>query len=279
MTGTAFSISNRHGDVIHGDIHTPASSEIAPLAIICHGFKGFKDWGMFPYAADVLASRGISVLRFNFSLNGIADDFMNFTALDRFERNTVCRELDDLGDIIDAIGTGDIVIPGTDCNRLAVIGHSLGGGVSIVKTSEDPRIRATVSWAGVSSFDRWGPKFKQQWRGQGRMEIQNTRTGQMMPMGIAMLDDLEQNAGRFDITAAATQLRRPLLLLHGEQDLSVPLEEGLRIRDAADLSLTVMHVIPNTDHTFGAVHPFTGTTPALDRVLDITTAWLLEKLT
>jgi uncharacterized protein len=278
MNSTDFNITNRHGDVIRGNIHSADANGHAPLAIICHGFKGFKDWGMFPHAADVLASRGITAIRFNFSLNGVGEDPLNFTMLDRFERNTVSREIDDLGDLIDAVTTGDLAVPGTDCGKLAVIGHSLGAGVCIVKTLEDVRIRAAVSWAGVASFDRWGPKFKKQWREQGRMEILNQRTNQLMPMGIAMLNDLEENETRFDVCGAARELRRPLLLLHGEQDVSVPIEEGQRIREAADPSLTTMHSIPNADHTFGAVHPFAGSTPALEQLLELTSGWLKQEL-
>jgi uncharacterized protein len=277
MINTEFAVTNRHGDVIRGNIHTAAVGESAPLLIICHGFKGFKDWGMFPFAAETLASRGISVLRFNFSLNGIDDDPLNFTALDRFERNTATRELDDLDDVINAVQAGMLAVERTDHKKLVVLGHSLGGGISIVKTAEDQRIRAAVTWAGVSTFDRWGPKIKKQWRELGRMEILNARTNQLMPMDVSMLDDLEANSKRLDIVAAAARIRCPLLILHGDQDVSVPLEEGLRIFAAATADHKTMHVIPNTDHTFGAVHPFAGSTPALDSVLDLTATWVLRE--
>jgi uncharacterized protein len=277
MNNKEFSITNRHGDVIRGNIHAAAVSENAPLLIICHGFKGFKDWGMFPYAAETLASRGISVLRFNFSLNGIADDPLNFTALERFERNTATRELEDLDDVINAVESGVLTVDRADPTKLAVLGHSLGGGICIVKAAEDARIRAAVTWAGVSNFDRWGPKIKKQWRELGRMEILNARTNQLMPMDVSMLNDLEANSERLDIVAAAGRIRCPLLILHGDQDVSVPLEEGLRMYHAATTDGKTMHVIPNTDHTFGAVHPFAGSTPALDSVLDLTAAWLLKE--
>ena len=68
--------TNRYGDPLRGNVHLPEGDAPSPVLVICHGFKGFKDWGMFPFAADVLASRGISVLRFNFSLNGIGEDLL-----------------------------------------------------------------------------------------------------------------------------------------------------------------------------------------------------------
>ncbi len=284
MNSTAFTITNRYGDVLRGNIHEPgagsehATGQGAPVIIVCHGFKGFKDWGMFPHAASDLAGQGFFVLRFNFSLNGIGDDDQEFTALDRFEQNTISRELDDLGDLLDAVTGGALTLHGADTGRIAVIGHSLGAGVSIVKTAGDARIRAAVSWAGVADFDRWGPKFKKQWREQGRMEILNVRTGQMMPMGLAMLEDLETHEREFDIPAAAARLGRPLLLVHGDQDVSVPMEESLRIAAAADPSLTNLHTIHNTDHTFGTMHPFAGPTSALESLLRKTGEWLRSAL-
>jgi uncharacterized protein len=262
-----FRITNRHGDSVRGDVHLPKTAAVAPLVIFCHGFKGFKDWGFFPHAATRFAEEGFIALRFNFSLNGVEDEFMEFTALERFARNTISRELDDLRDVIDAVSDGRIVPEGRFSGCIGVVGHSLGGGVAIVHAAEDDRIDAVASWAGVADFNRWGKKTRAMWKKTGRMEIENARTGQIMPMDVVMLEDLEANAARFDIPSAASRLVQPLLIVHGEQDLSVPLEEGRRIAAAADPAHSRLEIIPNTDHTFGVRHPFEHVTPAFSAVL------------
>lgn len=264
---TPFQLVNRHHDLIRANLHLPERTEGAPVVLLCHGFKGFKDWGFFPYAAEEFARNGFAAIRFNFSLNGVEDVEQEFTALDRFARNTVGRELDDLRDIVDAVHAGQVVPPACDRSRILLVGHSLGGGVVLVHAAEDKRIAAVVTWAGVADFMRWGKKTRQMWKRTGRMEIENARTGQMMPMDVVMLEDLEANAMRYDIPAAAGRLTQPLLVLHGEQDVSVPLEEGRRVFAAADPSRSRLHVLPNTDHTFGVRHPFEGPTPALESVL------------
>ncbi len=264
---TPFHIVNRHRDLIRGDMHLPAEIEDAPVVIICHGFKGFKDWGGFPYAAEHFALKGFAAIRFNFSLNGVEDSFMDFTALDRFAHNTISRELDDLHDLVDAVTGGTILPEACDTDRIALIGHSLGGGIAIVHASEDERIGAVASWAAVADFMRWGKKTRAMWRKEGRMEIENARTGQMMPMDVVMLEDLEANTERFDICAAASRMIQPLIILHGEQDVSVPIEEGYRIASAANPARSELVTIPRTDHTFGVKHPFEGATPAYKTVL------------
>lgn len=269
-----FVLTNRHGDPLRGDVHIPDGDAPSPVLVICHGFKGFKDWGMFPYAADYFARRGWIVVRFNFSLNGIGENPLEFTRLDNFRRNTASRELDDLDDIFAAIEANVIVPEKADATRLALLGHSLGGGISIVKASEDARVRALVTWAGVSTFDRWGPKLKEQWRADGVLEIQNARTGQMMPMGIGMLDDFEANLARLDILAAASRIDVPFLIINGEQDMAVPPDEARAIHRAAASMDASLVLIQQADHVFGAAHPFAGSTVALEGALNASAAFL-----
>jgi dienelactone hydrolase len=273
---TPFQITSLHGIPIRGDLHLPAVTDGAPVIIICHGFKGFKDWGGFSYAADYFASQGFAALRFNFSLNGVEDRFLEFTALENFARNTISRELDDLHDLIDAVCAKVFLPEEIDAGRIGLVGHSLGGGVVVVHASDDDRIGAVAGWAGVADFMRWGKKTRAMWRKSGRMEIENARTHQMMPMDVGMLEDLEANRERFDIPAAVSRLTVPLLVVHGEQDVSVPIEEGRRIAAAADPAHCLLHVIPNTDHTFGVRHPFEGPTPAFETVLGSTAAFFCE---
>ena len=265
---TAFQLVNRHHDIIRGNLHLPERRQGAPVVLLCHGFKGFKDWGFFPHAAQQFALHGFAAVRFNFSLNGVEEEEMEFTALDRFARNTVGRELDDLRDLVDAVDAGEVVPEDCDRGRIMLVGHSLGGGVAVVHAAEDHRISSVATWAGVADFTRWGKKTRQMWKRTGRMEIENARTGQMMPMDVVMLEDLEANAARYDIPAAAGRLAQPLLVLHGEQDVSVPIEEGRRIIAAAEPSRSRLHALPGTDHTFGVRHPFEGTTAALDVVIE-----------
>lgn len=43
--------------VVRGDFYEAASQPARGTLIICHGYKGFKDWGMFPHVAQALAEK------------------------------------------------------------------------------------------------------------------------------------------------------------------------------------------------------------------------------
>jgi uncharacterized protein len=269
-----FTIINTYGDPIRGDLHLPQHTAHAPVLVICHGFKGFKDWGSFPAIADAFARAGWLAVRFNFSLNGIGEDGMTFTRLDDFGRNTLSRELDDLGDVLDAVEARAIVPADADTSRIALLGHSRGGGVAILKAAEDARVTALVAWASVATFDRWGEETKRLWRERGLLEVMNVRTNQKMPLGVALLEDYEKNEPRLNVLPAMARIRVPILIVHGDQDLAVPVEEARQLYGAADRSLAELAIIPNADHAFGAAHPFQGIGPALATVLERTTLWL-----
>ena len=71
-----FELVNRRGEPLRGDVWRAASSRRGSAIVICHGFKGFKDWGFFPHTARELAARtGYPAVTFNFSGSGIGPDW------------------------------------------------------------------------------------------------------------------------------------------------------------------------------------------------------------
>lgn len=278
MTQTSFALTNRHGDVIRGNVHVPDAAVNAPVLVIVHGFKGFKDWGAFPAIADDFARNGIVTVRFNFSLNGIGDDDTVFTELEKFRRNTYTRECEDLADVIDRLVEGDLLPAAADRSHIALLGHSRGGGIALLHASRDRRVRAVAAWASVSTFDRWGPQLKAQWRERGLLEVMNQRTKQKMPLGLELLEDFERNHDTLDVPRAVSRLTIPLLIVHGEQDVSVPVEEAHVLRDAADPASTTLHIIPAADHVFGAQHPYAGMPDLMQQAIDRTRDWLRSAL-
>jgi dienelactone hydrolase len=84
MIHKEFILHSREGEKLRGDLRYEPSGKKKPAIIFLHGFKGFKNWGPFPFVCEQIASHGFISIAFNFSHNGIGEDFLNFTELDRF---------------------------------------------------------------------------------------------------------------------------------------------------------------------------------------------------
>jgi len=225
----------------------------APVVIFAHGFKGFKDWGTHNLVANYFAENGFRYLKFNFSHNGTtAQKPIDFADLIAFSDNTFSIELEDLHDVIDFACNGSSM---PAVNGVYLIGHSMGGGISIIQTAEDPRIKKLVTMASISSFGNlWPKEAEEQWRLQGIMYMLNKRTGQEMPLKATLLDDLKNNPGRLDILVKAAEITQPWLIVHGDKDETVPLSHAKELKK--DNKNARLFVIKGGDHTFGATHPY-----------------------
>jgi uncharacterized protein len=273
-TLTKHSIPGALGQILI-DIRAGGRISSRPAVLVLHGFKGFKDWGMFPHLAERLARAGFTAVSLNSSGSGV-DDAGDFSLPDRFGHNTFSAELEDLGRVVDAMVQGELGMPAP--SSLGIVGHSRGGGIAVLETAGDPRVRALVTWSAISRVERWSRDQLVAWRTIGHTEIQNARTGQILPLYTDVLDDMEQNASELDIEAAAGRISVPWLIIHGTEDESVGFSEAEILKAASDSGTTRFLPIERAGHTFGATHPWRSATPELEKVFDATIAWFAAYL-
>lgn len=276
---TPFRLSLPSGRALHGRVHGASRPGRRPTVVICHGFKGFMEWGFFPYLADLLAERGLTTVRFNFTGSGMRPGDDRVTDLEAFRTATFSRDLEELLALLEALG--DSVAEGAvDRGRMALFGHSRGGGTALLAAADRrwaDRLAALVTWAAVSSFDRTGEQERSAWLRQGWAPVVNARTGQQLQVDRLVLDDLRANRDRLDLLAAAARRRSPWLIVHGQQDESVPMHEGSELAAAAQAPSRLL-MVEGASHTFGAVHPFAGPTPQLIAALNATQTWFRRHL-
>lgn len=263
-----FTIDSREGLSIRGSIDLPPVARA--VVIVIHGFKGFRQWGFFPWLAESLSSTGCAVVRFDMSRSGVGENCETFERLDLFRDDTYSAQLADLHSVISFVREQSFAshLP------LFLLGHSRGGGIAIVGAAEEPSIAGVVTWNAIATADRWDEATKRRWREDGELVIENQRTRQKMPMSTAILDDFEENRARLDIPAAAERLRCPLLLLHGGADESVPVEEARRIAPRAANGALV--IIGSASHTFGAIHPLVHVPRELDLAREVSARFILS---
>lgn len=263
-------LNNSNNEPLSIDFRYPDSNNKGiPILIFCHGFKGFKDWGCFPYMLDSISNEGIFCVSFNFSRNGTDNTQPNpteFTRLDLFAKNTFSTELDDLNFVLDYLES-EKEYYGYDFDSLTLAGHSRGGGISIIKAATDNRIKKLITLASVASFDRYGNETRKRWKEDGFIEVLNTRTKQKMRLNYTLLEDVEKNHKKLDILEAMSEIKIPVLIVHGKEDLAVDYSEAEALYSICPSATKTLELFENTGHTFGAVHPFEGTTEYLEKVI------------
>lgn len=265
--------------VLHGIADLSVLLGERPAVVICHGFKGFMEWGFFPYVASLLAGRGFVAVRFNLSGAGMRPGDELVTDVGAFRENTYSRELEDLSAVLAALG--ETIAPGrVDRRRIGLFGHSRGGGAALLAAAHPSwreRIRALVTWAAIADVDRFTPEQKAEWRRAGELPVVNARTGQRLALGVGLLDDVEERRAELDLLAASAARAAPWLIVHGADDESVPVAEAHHLAEAAAGEKELL-VVPGANHTFGVRHPFAGPTPQLIQALNATQRWFRTHL-
>lgn len=263
-----FTIPSTEGLPIRGTVTVPRDA--GSLVVVVHGFKGFRQWGFFPWVCERLAQAKIASVRFDMSRNGIGTNPELFDRLDLFEDDTYSQQIADLRSVDSFINSSEVL---RDLPRI-VLGHSRGGAIALLGAKHLSRLRGVVTWASISRVDRWDEELKRQWRRDGFQEVVNSRTGQRMRMSVAILDDFERDPERLDVLEAARALEVPLLSVHGGADESVAADESRAIVRSARNGALVM--IEGSGHTFGAIHPLIDVPFALRVAAAATEAFVIS---
>ena len=274
MVRKVYHIQNKHNEDIALDLRFEEGSRDMPTIIILHGFKGFKDWGFFPDLGRRLTYSGYATVCFNFSRNGIGSNPEIFSEPDKFAENSYSHELDDVRAVVQAIDDGTIGKNIIDRKRMGILGHSRGGAVALLSAREiEDRFLAVTTWAGIANLYRYGDEQIAQWEKRGYIEIENSRTKQIMRINKSFWDDLQANKERFDLLKAVSEMEIPALFIHGAEDTSVPPKESEELFEQCGSFQKKLEIIDNTGHTFGIRHPFDIPTPEYELAVSLTENW------
>jgi len=252
-----FTLTSDEGLPIRGNIDAPRDPRA--LVVIVHGFKGFKDWGFFPWLGEHLTHHHIVSCRFNMSRSGMGESPETFERLDLFAGDTYSKQLADLRVVVAHARSQFPTLP------LFLLGHSRGGGIALLGAEG---VQGVITWSAIARADRWDEATKAQWRRDGFLDVVNARTKQVMRASTEILDDYEANARRLDILSAAARLEVPLLIVHGARDESVPVSEAREI--AARATAASLCIIGKASHTYNAIHPLVHVPKELTLATEVT---------
>lgn len=244
--------SNNRKSLIDLKIPTNFNGE---MIVFVHGFMGFKDWGAWNLMQDYFIAKGFGFCKYNATHNGgTIENGIDFPDEQAFGENTYSKELNDLISVLDWLET-QIETP----FKVNLIGHSRGGGIVLLASKEDTRIKKVITLAAICDIESRFPTNEalEEWKKLGIQYVANSRTKQNLPNYYTLYEDFKANEERLNIQKACENLKIPALVIHGDQDTSVSISEGEQIANWVHLELIT---IPATDHVFGSTHPWNRTT-------------------
>jgi pimeloyl-ACP methyl ester carboxylesterase len=231
------------GSKLLGALYCAPGDGPHPTALLLHGIPGLEKNADVAYA---LREAGWNALIFHYrGCWGSEGDY------------TLAGIPDDVRCALDTILSEDFSV---DPNRVAAVGHGMGGWAAIVAASRDPRIRAVVTVNGIANLRTRSLKDEV---AVGHARFLRNITGKGIQSQWRALEWTYNPVDVVDLLHSC-----PLLVIHGRADVDVPVAQAMelteRVKDAAELVL-----VEGADHFF-SLHR--------KQLVDIVIAWLNKKL-
>ena len=198
---------------IEGYLTLPKTGEAPyPTVMFPHGGPSGRDGGGFNFWVAYFTSRGYAVLRPNF--RGSSGYGFSFKASQMQNWGMAMQD-----DVVD--GTQWMIDQGyADKNKICIVGASYGGFAALAATVKSPEVyKCAVSFAGVSDLDRLVR------REQGFLD------GKLVKKQIG--EDGDDRDRRSPINYVEN-IKTPILLVHGEEDRVVHVEQSRLMADELD---------------------------------------------
>jgi uncharacterized protein len=276
MQVTDWTICGAEGETIFGNTHLPPPG-IAPVGhlIIAHGFRGYKDYGILPVIDHHASRAGLLAHRFNFSHSGMTNALDTFERTDLFEKDTWSKQVEDIACVSNAIAADALPNIALACestsNATADLpqfwfGHSRGG-VSVLLAGARAFVPGEYETTCTSIQKPAGiipcaaPAFacmmsdpdQQRLLSQGFLTIQSARTKQDLRIGSVWLTEINSAPNAFDPIHAAGLIECPMLVIHGDDDPTVPQDCAHLIADENKQS--ILKIVPDANHVFNTSNP------------------------
>lgn len=205
----------RDGLSLQGYLTLPKAGQgkALPTVVLPHGGPASRDIDDFNYWSQFLAAHGWAVLQVNFrSSSGFGEEFMRAG----FQRWGLEMQ-DDISDGVQWLIDQQIADP----KKICIVGGSYGGYAALMGAVKTPELyRCAASFAGLSDLQKFISYRSDFFTGGESAEKQ---------FGNAWTD--RQRLKDTSPVEQVKRIRTPLLLVHGEQDRVVPVEQS---RDMAE---------------------------------------------
>ena len=247
----AISFHNVNGEKLAATLHLPEKTGRLG-AVMGHCFTCSRHTRILGSLCDRLAEAGFIALRFDFSGNGQSEG--------DFTETSYTKHISEMHDAIELVRE-------KGARWIGLAGHSMGAALAILTGAEAESVGAVCTLAGrYKQVDahRWLNQYQQkELEKTGRVSF-NSR-GRDLQLKGSFFDDV----GRYDLANTVRELNKPLLIVHGDRDEIIPVEDAYAGRDL-NPEWSELAVIEGADHMF-------LDTGDRDRIADLVTRWFIKQ--
>jgi dipeptidyl aminopeptidase/acylaminoacyl peptidase len=207
---------NSADGVLPGHLIPARADRPAPVVIFYNGFDVTKEI-LYGIIGEQFADRGIACLVVDTPGTGEPLRLRGVASRPDYEVPTSA--------IVDYLQTRDDV----DATRIGLLGISLGGYYAPRGAAYEPRITACAAWGGVYDY---GAVWQHRWESSS----QTTSVPFWQLPWVMGTDTMQQALDRvqqWTLADALPHLTQPLLIVHGEHDHAIPVQDARRAHAAA----------------------------------------------
>ena len=231
----------------------PSGDKGGPLVVLCHGFTTSKDGRTYVRLEERLNQKAFSTFRFDFFGHGeSAGELANITISEAKD------------DVLNAIR----FVKDSGYERIGLMGSSFGGFASILAAGQSDDLFVLALKSPVSDYlglliTRDHDIDIKTWRQKGFIFVEAS-DGQNVRLNYSFFADAEIIQGY----ALAGNIKAPTLIVHGDQDETVPLVQSQKAADfIPDCRL---EIIEGADHTY-------SDPPHFEKMLDLISDFIISK--
>lgn len=203
------------------------------IIILCHGFSSNKDSQTFPTLERIFNDKNISTFRFDFYGHGESGG--------KFEDITISEAVDD---ILNAIK----FLKNKKFKKIGLVGSSFGGMASIIAASKSKDLYILALKSPVSNqmeklLVKYNNKNVKKWKEKGFIYYESGKLGKLKLNYSFFEDSMKINGYE-----AAKKISIPTLVVHGDKDESVPIEQSIRLSKI--IKNCKLEIIKDADHRY-----------------------------